>query len=153
MSITKENLVQKFLGLLVFLLGSTVVVGWLIHVPSMVTFVPGSLPMVFNTGLCFAIAGIGLCIPSARTTRNEVIRTGAGIFIIALCSASFVEHLVDINFGIDLASLHNWYQYGNVRPGRMAPNTALGFVTMGLALVLLGHVTTRLRAICLLLLT
>ena len=153
MSLTKENLVQKFLGLLVFFLGATVVLGWLIHVPSMVTFLPGSLPMVFNTGLCFAIAGLGLCVPSAKTLRNEVIRTGAGLIIIILCSASFVEHLADINFGIDLASLHNWYQYGNVRPGRMAPNTAFGFITMGMALLLLGRVTTQLRAICLLLLT
>ena len=153
MSITKENLVQKFLGLLVFFLGATVVLGWLIHVPQMVTFFPGSLPMVFNTGLCFAVAGLGLCVPSARTLRNEVIRTSAGLFIIALCSLSFIEHALDINFGIDFASLHEWLRYGNVRPGRMAPNTALGFVTMGLALLLLGRITNRFRAICLLLLT
>ena len=153
MRLPKEHLLQQCLGFLVFLLGLTVVIGWLIHSPILVTFFPGSLPMVFNTGLSFLIAGFALSLPSAPILRYRRSRTLAGIALVVLCSASFIEHMVDINFGIDMASLHDWLQYGNVRPGRMAPNTALGFVVIGLSLLLLDHVTTRRRAICMLLLT
>ena len=153
MGLSKEHWLQQCLGFLIFSLGSTVVIGWLIHAPALVTFFPGSLPMVFNTGLSFVIAGVALSLPSAPIWRYQIIRTIAGIALVTLCSASFVEHMADINFGIDMASLHAWFQYGNVRPGRMAPNTALGFVVIGLALLLLDHVSTRRRALCLLLLT
>ena len=153
MALSKEHLLQQCFGFLIFLLGSTVVVGWLIHAPMLVTFFPGSLPMVFNTGLSFVITGFALSFPSAPNSWRQIVRTIAGIALVALCSITFIEHLVDINFGIDLASLHAWLQYGNVRPGRMAPNTALGFVVIGLALLLLDHVNTRGRAIGLLFLT
>lgn len=153
MSSAKEKLLQRFLGLLIFLLGSTVVLGWLLHVQKMVEFLPGSVPMVFNTGLCFAIAGLALCLPSFKKIPNETIQTAAGVVLIVLGTASFAEHFFDINLGIDMAWVHGWLHYGNVRPGRMAPNTSFGFITMGAALILLPRVTTRRRAIGLLTLT
>lgn len=153
MSLVKEKLLPIFFGLLVFFLGLTVVLGWLLHIRPMVEFFPGSLPMVFNTGLCFAVAGLALCLPPFKTGQRDLIKTVAGIFIFVLCSASLIEHFLDISFGIDMASLHEWLRYGNVRPGRMAPNTAFGFMTMGVALLLLPRITTRKRAICLLILT
>ncbi|MFL6696081.1 MAG: diguanylate cyclase domain-containing protein, partial [Vitreoscilla sp.] len=55
--------------------------------------------------------------------------------------------------GVDLAGLHAWFDYGNTRPGRMAPNTALGFFLIAAAIALADRVTNRRSAISVVTLT
>ena len=141
------------LAFALMLLGAMVVLGWLLHVPMMVEIKTGLVPMVFNTGLCFFLSGAAI---AAVKLPPQMARTARGVIALALvllCGASLIEFMVDRSFGIDLAFLHEWYNYGNTRPGRMAPNTALGFIAIGAVLWLSDRVTSHPRAIGVVLLT
>ena len=132
------------LGLLVACLGLATTCGWLFQVPALVQFRQGLLPMVFNAGLCFLLCGTALALPLWPGLRVVKLRSLIAAVLIALCGLTLTEHVLDRSlFGIDLAGLHAWYEYGNTRPGRMAPNTALGFIVAGCALLVGDRVTHR----------
>jgi diguanylate cyclase (GGDEF)-like protein/PAS domain S-box-containing protein len=134
-------------------LGLKGLAGWLLHVPTLVAFQPGQLPMVFNTALCFSLAGSALYLSQRPGGLARQLRTALGGSLIALCGATLAEYWFNRGFGIDLGFLHTWYDYGNSRPGRMAPNTAIGFCVIGSAIVLMDRVTTKPRAITVVVLT
>jgi hypothetical protein len=135
-----------FIGLILFSMGAIVLVGWLLHIPIMVEFKRGVVPMVFNTALCFTLTGIALLLTVLNHKLGSILQIAIGTFLIVLCGSTFIEILLDRNFGIDLPSLHIWLGDGNIRPGRMAPNSALGFIIIGCTLILIPRVATRLQA-------
>src|ERR1043166_2502803 len=69
-----------------------------------------------------------------------------GTFLVALSTVVLIENLFDIDAGIDLPALHVWVTDLNPRPGRMAPNTALGFLLVGIAFLLPQTRGVRARA-------
>lgn len=140
----------KFINIIIALIVSTmsavVLIGWLLHIPIMVQFKIGAVAMVFNTALCFTITGFALIMGSIKGKPLSYLNTAAGVFLITLCGLTFTEILLDHSFGIDLPSLHIWLGDGNIRPGRMAPNTALGFIIIGLSLILIPRVASKRQA-------
>ena len=144
-----ENLVSALL----VLLGGLNVCGWLFHVPAMVEIRPGLVPMVFNTGLCFLLVGVANALSRRTPPWTRRVRTGIALALTVLCGLTLVELMLDRPLGVDLAGLHTWFDYGNTRPGRMAPNTALGFFLIGAAIALADRVTDRRTAISLVTLT
>lgn len=121
--------------------------------PAMVEVVHGLVPMVFNTGMCFLLAGIGLVLSDPDARRHRSIKTAIGVYLVGLCSLTVLEHILDRSLGVDMAFLHAWYDYGNTRPGRMAPNTATGFVLIGMTYLLSHRVKTKAVAIGVVILT
>lgn len=124
--------------------------GWLLRVPAMVQIVSGLLPMVFNTGLGFALAGCAMLAPERK---DNAVRTALGWTLVALYGLTLAEHVFDASLGIDMAWVHHWYDYGNTRPGRMAPNTATGFILIGAAILAMRRVESRARAYLVVILT
>ena len=88
--------------------------------------------MVFNTGASFFLYGVALCLSRDGEIARRV-RTGICLAVVALMLITLVETALDVDLGVNLASLHTWYDYGNTRPGRMAPNSALAFLLTALA--------------------
>lgn len=142
-----------WIGAVLALIGTATACGWLLHLPALVQIVPGLLPMVFNTAVGFLGVGVSLILGSRPSPRARSGRTVVAVTVVMLCTATIVEILTDRPLGIDLASLHAWFDYGNTRPGRMAPNTALGFILAGMALLLADRVRGRASAIAVLGLT
>ena len=141
------------IGLALALLGASTTAGWLLHVPALVQIVPGLVPMVFNTGLSFLCAGVALMLGARPSPLARHVKTVVIALVVALCVATIVELVIDRPLGIDVAALHAWFDYGNTRPGRMAPNTALGFVLFGAGLLAADQVRGRASAIAVLGLT
>ena len=119
---------SALIGVALLVIGSTNMLGWLLRVPAMVEIVHGLVPMVFSTGLGFALAGAGLLLSGPWASRG---RAAIGCFLIVLGTLTLAEHIMDVSLGIDMDWVHSWYDYGNTRPGRMAPNTAFGFILIG----------------------
>jgi diguanylate cyclase (GGDEF)-like protein/PAS domain S-box-containing protein len=149
----RNDKLEALLGIALIGLGSMTTMGWLLHIPIMVMIVDGLLPMVFTTGLCFLLAGISLTLTRAESPAARWVRKGFGAAMVLLCSLVLLEHLLDLRLWADFAPLHTWYEYGNTRPGRMAPNTATGFILAGTAIYLSSHIQRRSQAIALILLT
>ncbi|WP_165390719.1 sensor domain-containing diguanylate cyclase [Pseudoduganella lutea] len=141
--LTDSLKLDRLLGALLLILGVNTMTGWLLQVPAMVEIVRGLVPMVFNTGLGFALTGMALLVGERR--RGQV-RAMIGWSMLLLYSMTLAEHIVDASLGIDMAWVHQWYNYGNTRPGRMAPNSALGFMLIGAVNSALGRVDSRVTA-------
>lgn len=130
-------------GVLLFLLGVTVMSGWLLRLPSLLQVAPGQVAMVFSTALCFALAGVALLIPGRWPTLRRRGHIGLGGLIFLIAGAMLAQYLTQTDLGIDLRPFHAWLSDPNPTPGRMAPNTALAFLLGGIALMLMPHTASR----------
>jgi len=143
---------EVLIGIILIVLGGMTVAGWLLRVTAMVEIIRGLVPMVFNTGLCFLLAGIGLLLdPDAQRSRS--IKAGIGAYLVTLCSLTLLEHILGQGLGIDMVFVHAWYDDGNTKPGLMAPNTAAGFVLIGMIYLFSHRVKTKTVAVGIVILT
>jgi PAS domain S-box-containing protein len=100
--------------------------------------------MEANTALCFILFGASLWMLVPEETGKKV-RSIAKVFALIgtiIGALTLGEYIFDLDFGIDqllfqepAGAVETFY------PGRMAPNTALNFVMIGLALLLLDMKT------------
>lgn len=133
--------IPQFVGLLASLLGLFVALGWALHNQAMVTIVPGSVSMGLNTAIMFVASGLCLSFYNTSYQTSIFIKFCAWLIII-LASAILVEHVFHLDLGIDWAELHSRIQDGNPVPGRIAPNTSLGFLFIGLTFLFLATAAT-----------
>ncbi len=138
---------ERVAGALLMALGLSTVLGWLLRCPAWFELLPGLLPMVFNTGACFFLCGVAFGLTGVGGVGTRRVRGGLCGVVAALAIVTLIEVSLDRDLGVDLPSLHTWYDYGNVRPGRMAPNTALAFWLIAAGLALADRVRTRQGAV------
>lgn len=135
----------SLLGLGLTCLGLMVMCGWIFQVRSMVEIRSGLVAMTFNTALCFTLSGVALVMPPVLARPLPRLQGMVGVFLIGLSSLILIEHLTDTSLGVDWAFIHTWLHDGNIRPGRLAPNTAVGFMLAGGCLLLLSHIDRHWR--------
>ncbi len=136
---------QQLVGLLSSLLGLFVMAGWALHSQTMVTIVPGSVGMGFNTAILFVACGLCLSLYNTPYQTSAFIKFCVGL-IIVLSGAILIENFFNVDLGIDWADLHARVKDGNPVPGRIAPNTSLGFFFIGLAFLFFARAATSKRA-------
>ena len=125
-------------GWLTLLVGGVVLAGWLFDSPLLKGGGSGLPTMKANTALAFILSGATLVLvghprQSALTRRTAQVGAGLVTFIGALSLAQF---LFQVDLGIDqLLARDSSGVEGLGNPGRMAPNTALCFVLLGVALL------------------
>lgn len=129
---------DRAIGWALVALAGLAIAGWLTQTPRLVQLRPGWVGMVFNTALCFGLAGLALAVPERHAHLRRRVQIGVGIFLIACSSAVFAQDLLGRDFGIDWPALHTWLADPNPHPGRMAPNTSLGFVLAGAVFIALN---------------
>ncbi len=130
-------------GLAATALGLTVLLGWALHIPTLVRIRPDWVPMVINTALCFVLAGLALLASFARPHYARLIQIPIGLFIASLASVVLTQVIFGWQAPWDFAQIHRPLQLDYQRPGQMAPNTALGFILFGLGLVLRHPVSDK----------
>ena len=90
-----------------------------------------AVPASLNAGLLGLVAALALWsnprVPSRRLAWCAVL-------LMLLPALVLAEQLGGIDLGIDLTALHRTLQASSSHPGRLAPNTCLGFLFAGLAL-------------------
>lgn len=115
------------------LFGCITVASWILQVPVWPKL-SESLEPTIGTGACFGLIGAALLAWRQGTTAS--IRVGRAIgFLVTLLSAAFlIEHIADIDLGLDLRMLHAWYIDDNPAPGRTSVNMALSILLAGVPL-------------------
>lgn len=121
-------------------LGGFVLLGWLTRQAWMVQLQSGLVAMVFNTAISFLLAGVGLAALARNGKSARLVVLACAGLILALCVLVLAQWLAGVHIGVDATALHAWMNDGNPDPGRMAPNTCIGFI-LG-ACVLIGLATT-----------
>ncbi|MDX1945706.1 MAG: ATP-binding protein [Pirellulaceae bacterium] len=113
-------------------LSAIVLTGWVLHIESLLRVLPAAPPMRFNTALCFGLTGSALCCLAVANWRMARV-CGAATTLLALLTLS--QYALPFNLGIDNLFFTDWSGFGPNPPGRMAFNTAICLVLLGLATV------------------
>ncbi|TCU18821.1 sensor histidine kinase [Rhizobium sullae] len=127
------------IGLLLVLLGLTVLAGWLLQVEVITSFVPGFPSMAFNTALCFVLSGIALSTSARRRPLASLLSTIASASVVLIVLARLIEiatlgrtvHNVDRLLTNILIPPDFAAQIG----GGMGPNASLIFLLGNLSLI------------------
>ena len=82
--------------------------------------------MVLDTALCFMLSGVALALPS--TTGYSRATSAISGIVAAIATAVLVERLLKADLGIDLRSLHAWFDNFASNPGRMSAPVASAFL-------------------------
>lgn len=138
---------QTWTGLLILGLGVMVILGWLGRNPPLVQIRPDFVAMVFSSAVCFTLLGIAFVISSVSFPKSAGLRQLIGLLVITIALLSFIESIVGLNLGVDFQAMHSWLRDGNPNPGRMAPNTALGFFFAGSILVFGREVKSKAKGV------
>lgn len=131
----KKNTFSSTCGILLVLLGIFVMTGWYVQLPVFLSIVPTYVSMVFNSALCFALAGVALVL-SSYTSRFQPYGVLLGWVILLFTAIIFSQYLFHYSLGIDHLFVNVWRTDQNPFPGRAAKNTLLAFMMAGLTFVL-----------------
>ena len=123
-------------AIVVLCFGFSVIVGWQGHISSLIRYKHDTIAIVYNTGITFILAGTGI-IFSVFNFKKTSLTLALIIFTIGVLS--LLQHLLNINLGIDQLLFTHYDTLGNKYPGRMAPNTALCFIFSAVALLALNY--------------
>jgi len=119
-------------GALTTLLGVIVIVGWQTNNVTLVQVLPTFVPMQYNTALGFVLCGLGLLLAVFGKTRSAA---AVGALAATVGIATLLQYFFGVNFGIDQLFHDHDITVKTSHPGRMAPNTAVCFALVGLAVV------------------
>jgi PAS domain S-box-containing protein len=128
-----------------------VLLGWGLKVEWLKSAVPGLPPIEVNVAVCFLLAGLSLwllqpeAVPAATAggLANKLPWRRQGGLALAwlvtlLAALTLSQYLFRWELGIDQLLFENVSAPPDTRwPGRMGPNAAVGFLILGLALLLL----------------
>ncbi len=116
------------------LLGLVVLVGWHLKNPTLIQVLPGSAPMQYNTALAFLLAGLAL----AAVVADKKVASAIAASLVCLTGLlTLAEYIFGLDLKIDQLFMRHVITAQTSIPGRMTPNTALGFVLAGATLLLL----------------
>jgi signal transduction histidine kinase/DNA-binding response OmpR family regulator len=119
-------------GALTTLLGVVVIIGWQTNNVTLVQVLPTFVPMQYNTALGFVLCGLGLLFAVFDKSRYAV---PIGVIAATIGVATLLQYIFGFNFGIDQLFHDHDITVKTSHPGRMAPNTAVCFALVGLAIV------------------
>lgn len=125
---------KLFYGFLtsVFCLALLVIYGWHSDTRVLIQLHQNFAPMHYNTALSFIIASLGCFCLIKKPTVAKIL--GSTLFV--LTSMTLSQYLFKIDLGIDEFFIDASNVLTKVsHPGRMAPNTALCFMLVGLSLI------------------
>lgn len=134
--------VSELAGLVVIITSAAVLAGWWLHRPGLTTVLPGFVAMKANSAAGFMLAGLSLallgCSPSSSQRQWQARVAAAVVALLGLLT--LCQYLFGLNFGIDQLLLQERSgAVGTLAPGRMAPLSALNFLLLGGALLLVSH--------------
>ncbi|MDB6113863.1 MAG: multi-sensor signal transduction histidine kinase [Lacunisphaera sp.] len=128
--------------------GCLVLVGWSAGLPILKSLIPQQVEAKPNTAVCFILAGVALVLKSGRDQSNGRIK----VLLANLCAALAIliglvtqgEHAFGWNPGFDTLFLRDSASVAYpVHAVRMAVPTALNFILLGLAVLLLDPARNR----------
>lgn len=143
--ISKLQTVAKAASFIVIFVGCLVLVGWIFDIATFKSIFPGLASMKANTAFCFLCSGVSLLSQQVRNWHRHISKLGqlCAIVVIAIASLTLIQYLFNWNFGIDQLLFQDTAARVGTHPGRMAPNTAINFILISLALLLLPQKSCR----------
>lgn len=130
---------SRILSVCAACIGILVLSGWIFNIPILKSNGAGFVTMKSNASICFILSGIALYL--VLNGEKKALKYRAGIFL--ACSTVFIglltmaEYIFNFQMGIDQLLFRDIGVAGTVHPGRMAPNTAINFILLGISVLLI----------------
>ena len=143
-----QTAVRAYTSMAAFLaviVGVLVLLGWAFDIATFKSMSPAWVSMKADTAVCFILTGSALLLMDWSQTGR--VRAGSAKLLAQLFSLlsgligllSLLEYIFNWDIGIDqLLFVEQAGTVGTTNPGRMAPETALCFILLGVALWLIG---------------
>jgi len=123
-------------GIATFLIGAMAMTGWILGVDSLKSVVPGLITMKANTALVLMLLGGSLYSTAAHTERYKTAARVAALIAFALATTVFSQYVHGHDLGVDLLLFYEAPgTVGTVHPGRMALNTSVCLLLVGVGLL------------------
>jgi two-component system, sporulation sensor kinase E len=127
------------ISLLSIIAGAIVMIGWIFNIPALQSIIPGFVSMKFNAALCFILFG------SALLTQYQIRKYNTPLFIIVSLLGTLIalltisQDIFHFNTGIDQLFITDKTAQSPTFPfqGRMAFNSSVNFLLLGLGLLTL----------------
>lgn len=138
---TRLEFSSRAASVITCLIGGIVLLGWGLDIALLRGRHPYPGAMVPNTAFLFILAGLALWLSAKPSPALQVSRLFA-VFVALAGALILGEYVAGWDLGIDRL----WFRQetlalGSLYPGRLAPQTAIGFILVGLALLSLGYET------------
>ena len=136
---------SEVFSILVFLTGCAVLLGWALDIPELKSALPGLVTMKANTALCFVFLGFSLWALQIKRRDDPFLQRLAQILsgaVLTIGLLTLLEYIFQKDLGIDQLLFKELPgALFTSSPGRMAFNTAIDFIILGLAFSLLASKT------------
>lgn len=134
--------VSRAIALIITLIGVGTMWYWIFMQQHEAVY-PKIFLMVFNTALCLSLVGLVYLfrVEGSKISRNMEFLVGT--FLIAISSLTLLEYVFQSNFGIDELFVKVKISTGFRDSGRMSAMSATGFLTTGLALIIIKTMRTN----------
>ena len=117
------------------LFGLVVMSAWTFRLTPLLQFDKGVAPEQFNTALAFALCGLAMGLIEWRPPAFHPTARLLALLAALLGAATIGEYLFRLDIGIDEFFATAYLMTGTSNPGRMSPQTALGVMLLGAALI------------------
>lgn len=131
------------------LIGCLVIVGWAFDIGTLRTVLPGLVAMNPATAVSFIAGGLSLWLfdTGLADRRSRRLGTVLALAVVLIGLTKLIGIVTGWDLGLDQLLFHDKLVVAGTRlPNRMAPNTAVAFLSIGLALTFLysePHVDER----------
>jgi signal transduction histidine kinase len=133
--------VSKICAWLTIVTGVLVLLGWIFDVDMLKSPRADMITIKANTAVTLILAGVSLVLVVRKNPDTLACRAGMFLaFVVVLLGAlNLCEYLFTFDAGIDQLLFRDPIgAVGTVNPGRMAPNTAVNFIFIGISIMLLN---------------
>jgi diguanylate cyclase (GGDEF)-like protein/PAS domain S-box-containing protein len=120
------------LGAVASVLGFVTLTAWYLHWTALLRIGPGTPPIVPNGGLALALTGAAF---AGLALGERWLAVVAGGYDLAIGLLTLSEHLGGRDLGVDQLFAQDYLSAPGVPPGRMAPNTALCYLVLGMGIL------------------
>lgn len=127
-------------AVLIAAVGLSVLAGWTLSLPLLASWLPGLVQTKVNAAVCFLLLGLALALSATnRTSRAVRAARVLAVAVVAIAGATFFEHVVGIDLGIDQALVLDRASASSPHPGRFAVETAVAFGSAAFGIIVLGR--------------
>jgi len=142
----QQNRTIVIISLLTIIAGIIVIIGWISNVPALQSIVPGFVAIKLNAAICFVLFGCALFFTQYQTKKyNTLLFFTLSLLGTLIGFVTILQDLFHIDTGIDQFFItdHTARSPKFPFPGRMAFNSSVNFLLLGLGLLAL---TTKRRS-------
>jgi signal transduction histidine kinase len=135
---------SRLTGALTIVVGLVVLIGWWFDLEPLTSLSPKWPPMVANSALMSAVAGLSLLLSTSTVSKEtRAFGTLCAATVLVVAGATLIEYGLDVDLGVDQLFVRTSTQVGARYPGRPASQTAAAFLFIGAALLVMDRRTAR----------